>query len=305
MSASQPMFFSFSTDDGSRAGHGVDTDLNDLDDPHLRESGLSRVSEYAQKTQVSNNDDDDDPYLRLDEDEQAGRSGFGTRYPQSVPLIQTSDNGSVRSESPKGWLAHLASSPMRARTPSPSRSDSTDSGPPPDLFGPTPVQPPPRTYTVTRDSPPSLSLTQSLLPRDGRARPLDVFSLPDPRHVSRGRRKYHDAIWTAVWCTGVSLCVFFSVLLLFVTNKPNTVPKGRSLPYTTLLHTVPMLTILTLLSALAAYAHIFLLKIFVRPVMVATSFFVPATLFISAVWAFVGSFMWDGDKEPTWGETVG
>ena len=48
-----------------------------------------------------------------------------------------------------------------------------------------------------------------------------------------------------------------------------------------------------------------LLRIFVKPVMVATSVFIPATLLISAVWAFVGSFMWDGDKEPTWGETVG
>lgn len=39
--------------------------------------------------------------------------------------------------------------------------------------------------------------------------------------------------------------------------------------------------------------------------MIATSVFIPATLFISAVWAFVGSFMWDADQEPTWGETVG
>ncbi|KAF8958031.1 hypothetical protein BDZ97DRAFT_1843704, partial [Flammula alnicola] len=36
---------------------------------------------------------------------------------------------------------------------------------------------------------------------------------------------------------------------------------------------------------------------------VATSVFVPATLFISAIWAFVGSFMWDGDTVPTCGET--
>lgn len=39
--------------------------------------------------------------------------------------------------------------------------------------------------------------------------------------------------------------------------------------------------------------------------MIATSVFIPATLFISAIWAFVGSFMWDADHEPTWGETVG
>ncbi|EDR09869.1 uncharacterized protein LACBIDRAFT_318136 [Laccaria bicolor S238N-H82] len=33
--SSQPMFLSFSTDDGSRVGHGHETDLDDLDDPHL------------------------------------------------------------------------------------------------------------------------------------------------------------------------------------------------------------------------------------------------------------------------------
>ncbi|KAJ3486007.1 hypothetical protein NLJ89_g11850 [Agrocybe chaxingu] len=77
------------------------------------------------------------------------------------------------------------------------------------------------------------------------------------------------------------------------------------LPYTVLLRTVPMLIILTFLSAGAAYVHVYLLRVFVKPVMIATSVFIPATLFISAVWAFVGSFMWDGDTVPTWGETVG
>lgn len=67
----------------------------------------------------------------------------------------------------------------------------------------------------------------------------------------------------------------------------------------------PLITLLIFLSAIVSYLHIFLLRIFVKPVMIATSVFIPATLFISAVWAFVGSFMWDADKEPTWGETVG
>ena len=66
-----------------------------------------------------------------------------------------------------------------------------------------------------------------------------------------------------------------------------------------------MLVILTVLSALVAYVHVWLLKVFVKPVMLATSVFIPATLFVSAVCAFVGSFMWDGDMEPTWGESVG
>lgn len=293
------MFFSFSTDDGSRVGHGHETDLDDLDDPHLRASEASIGPPEIR-------DDDDDPYLRLDEDEHISRLGFTSRnHQQSIPLI-ASPNASVASESPKGWLAHLAASPLVGRSPSPARSDSADSDPPPELFAPTG----PRTHTnvlpppSTNIEPPSLSLTESLLPRDGRIRPLDVFTLPDPRHTTRGRRKYNDSTWTAVWLTGVSVCVFFAFLLLFVARLPPNVPRSV-LPYTTLLHTVPMLTILTFSSALVAYAHIFLLRVFVRPVMIATSVFIPATLFISAIWAFVGSFMWDGDTVPTWGETVG
>lgn len=301
LASSQPMFFSFTTDNGSRTGH--DTDLDDLDDPHLRGSAASRGPAHHDE----DGGEDDDPYLRLDEEERMGRTGFDSRHynPQSIPLI-ASENGSLSPESPKGWLAHLASPMMRhSRSRSRSPSDSTDSDPPPDMFNAEairiqPPQPPP----TTSRAPISLSLTESLLPRDGRSRPLDVFSLPDPRHTPRGRRKYNDSIWTAVWCAGASFCVFFSILLLFVTRKPPKSPRV-TLPYTTLLHTVPMLTILTFLSALAAYTHIFLLRIFVRPVMIATSVFVPATLFISAIWAFVGSFMWDADTEPTWGETVG
>ncbi|KAF8077556.1 plasma-membrane choline transporter-domain-containing protein [Lyophyllum atratum] len=309
LASSQPMFFSFNTDDGSRAGHNPDTDLDDLDDPHLRESGASRAT-YGRHGDA---EEDDDPYLRLDEDERTGRPGFNSRHynSQSIPLIASEDGSLSPEDSPKGWLAHLASPMMRhvrprSRSPSPSPSDSSGSAPPPDLYGPETIHihpsPPPPPPSTNR-APVSLSLTESLLPRDGRSRPLDVFSLPDPRHTPRGRRKYNDSTWTAIWCAGVSLCIVFSIVLLFVTQKPHHSP--RTLPYTTLLHTVPMLTILTVLSAFAAYTHIFLLRIFVRPVMMATSVFIPATLFISALWAFVGSFMWDGDTEPTWGETYG
>ena len=304
MSSSQPLFFSFTTDDGSRAGHELDTDLDDFDDPHLRDSGRSIAKGY------NLGDEDDDPYLRLDEDERTGRMGYDSRrHAQSIPLV-ASDNESVSPESPKGWLAHLASPLMhqsRIHTRSPSPSDSNGSISPPNFFNPEtihiqPRRDPPPPPTTSRE-PVSLSLTESLLPRDGLTRPLDVFSLPDPRHTPRRRRKYHDFIWTAIWCTCVTLSVLFSILLLFLKHKPTT-PRV-TLPYTTLLHTVPMLTILTFVSATVAYSHILLLRIFVRPVMIATSVFIPVTLFISAVWAFVGSFMWDGDSQPTWGETVG
>lgn len=285
-SSSQPMFFSFTTDDGSRHG-GNDTDLEDMDDPHLRESGMT--------AQGTVHDDDEDPYLRLDEDEH-----FGTnrQQGQSVPLIARSPSLA----SPQGWLAHLTRSPRRSPSPA-----SSDSSPPADLLVASPAQKRPNSHAPLpppSQEPHSLSLTDSLLPRDGLTRPLDVFSLPDPRHTPRKRRKYHDAIWISLWLGFVTLCLFFCILLLFVTKRPNGIPSSM-LPYTILLRTVPMLIILTFVSAAAAYVHVYLLRIFVKPVMVATSVFIPATLFISAIWAFVGSFMWDGDTTPTWGETVG
>lgn len=256
VSSSQPMFFSFTTDDGSR--HAAETDVEDLDDPHLHP-----VDEDA-----------DDPYLKLD-------------------------------ESPPGWLAHLAHSPRRSR----SRSPSTGSdAPPPELLAQParpqtkppprarPHSPPPRPHSPLGPTP----LTDSLLPRAG----ADVFSLPDPRHTPRKRRKHHDAAWTACWLSAVSLALVLCVVLLATTRRPAHFPAAF-LPYAVLLRTVPVLTLLTLLSAAAAYAHVWLLRLFAGPVMLATSVLVPATLFVSAVWAFVGSFMWETGVEPTWGETVG
>jgi hypothetical protein len=300
LSSSQPMFFSFTTDDGSRTGHPHD--LDDLDDPHL-----IRASEASQQrvhlSRDGDGDDDDDPYLRLDEDVHGPSS--------PPPRVNRPSSPSGSSASSKGWLAHQTV-PLRPHSRSPSLSSSSNSSPPPDIFT-NPVPAVPNTRPAPRVVPPppppvSLSLTDSLLPRDGHSRPIDVFSLPDPRHFARGRRKYNDYVWTAVWCTAVSLCLVSSLLVLFLARKPpNPSPPSSPsrLPYTTFLHTIPLLTILTFLSALAAYAHIFLLQIFVKPVMIATSVFIPATLLISAIWAFVGSFMWDGDQEPTWGETVG
>ncbi|KJA24217.1 hypothetical protein HYPSUDRAFT_200725 [Hypholoma sublateritium FD-334 SS-4] len=252
VSSSQPMFFSFTTDDGSR--HAAHTDVEDLDDPHLHDA--------------------DDPYLKLD-------------------------------ESPPGWLAHLANSPRRSRSRSPS---SGSDAPPPELLAQParpqtkPPPPPPRGRPASPPHSPvgPTPLTESLLPRAG----ADVFSLPDPRHTPRKRRKHHDALWTALWLGAVSGTFVLCAVLLATTARPAHFPAAF-LPYAVLLRTVPVLTLLTLLSAAAAYAHVWLLRLFAGPVLLATSVLVPATLFVSAVWAFVGSFMWDAGTEPTWGETVG
>ncbi len=50
--------------------------------------------------------------------------------------------------------------------------------------------------------------------------------------------------------------------------------------------------------------HIALLKIAVKPVLMATSVAVPAVMILAAAWAFAGSFTWTG-KEGGWAETVG
>lgn len=306
LSSSHPLFFSFTTDEGSRASSDHNNELDDLDDPHLRASHTSRMSSRGDH-RSRGRDTQEDPYLRLDEEDMP--PGASRHASQSIPLM-ASDYGQAESQDfPKGWLAHQASPPrrFRASSPSPSRSSFDSPGPiagpshrhvQPSLLSQSPPPPPPRTR-----EPVSLSLTESLLPRDGTSRPFDVFSLPDPRHISRARRKFNDSHWTILWCTGVTICLFFCILLIFIAHRPNKI-KGP-FPYLTLLHTVPLLTILTFVSAAVAYAHIFLLRIFVKPVMVITSVFIPVTLFISAIWAFVGSFMWDGDQEPTWGETAG
>ena len=296
LSSSQPLFYSFETDNGSHAGNAHDADLDDLDDPHLRASNVSRTT-VRREPEVP--EDEEDPYLRLDEDD----PGMSRQQAASIPLLGVSEG-----DGGKGWLAHA--SPLRSPSPSPSNSSAESASPPPDILHPHPSSPhharPPQRTAYEPAPPPrtalSLSLTESLLPRDGRTRPVDVFSLPDPRYVPRHRRKFNDSIWTTIWLSGVSICLVSSILILFFTKAPSSSSKR---PYTTLLHTVPLLTILTFVSAVVCYVHIFLLRIFVKPVMVATSVFIPATLLISAVWAFVGSFMWDSSQEPTWGETVG
>lgn len=295
LSSSQPLFFSFSTDNGSHAGSHHGSDIDDTNDPHIRASHAS-----ASRTTLRRHPPEDveaDPYLRLDEDD----PGMSRHQAATMPLLGVSE-----ADGSKGWLAHA--SPLRSPSPSPSSSSADSGDPPPDIFHPSPgfSRQPPKPHSPPHPPPRTaitLSLTESLLPRDGHTRPLDVFSLPDPRYVPRTRRKFNDSVWITVWCAGLSTCLLFSIITLFATRKPSK-PRAE-LPYTTLLHTVPLLTILIFASASVCYLHVLLLRVFVKPVMVATSVFIPATLLISAVWAFVGSFMWDGDQEPTWGETVG
>lgn len=299
-SSSQPLFYSFTTDDGSRAGdpsRAHNLDLDDEDDPHLRFSS-GNAANLSQDYSRSLARDEDDPYLRLDDvDEEQAEQRLSDTVgydADSLPLI-----ASERTQEPsQGWIAHQAPASYLHHPPSPPSDTSSDSGIPP------------RYLLATHDEPrpphsarPHTPLTESLLPRDGSARPVDVFSLPDPRRHSRGRVIYKDSVWTAIWLTSVCACLLGSFLILFTTHTPGR--KSKGLPYTTLLHTIPLLTVLTFISAIVSYAHIFLLSLFARPVIFATSVFIPVALFISSVWAFIGSFMWEEGSEPTWGETIG
>ncbi|TDL27314.1 hypothetical protein BD410DRAFT_782403 [Rickenella mellea] len=266
--------------------------MDDEGDPHLRgsDSGLFGTIGGIE---------DEDPYLRLDEEE-SPVAGPSSRGVETLPLVSSHRQSTAR-EPLQGWLAHQVPVAYRTPSPSPSEASSEDEQSPRDDIYPSmthPINPPPPTRTA-------LSLTESLLPRDGNMRPVDTFSLPDPRRLPRGRRRYNDSPWTAVWCFSISACFIGSILILFTTSKPPNSPKGSILPYTTMLRAVPLMTVLTFLSAAVSYAHIMLLRMFVRPMLYATYVFIPATLFISALWAFIGSFMWDGDTEPTWGETTG
>jgi hypothetical protein len=302
-SSSQPMFYSFTTDDGSRSGdpsRAHDLDLDDDDDPHLRFSGASTgltSRDYGRSIPR----DEDDPYLRLDEvDEEEHHLSHSTPGydAASLPLIASERP----QESAPGWLAHQTTT--FHRPPSPPSDTSSDSGVPPTYLlaardEESSAPPPPMTRPYT-------PLTESLLPRDGQSRPVDVFSLPDPRRHSQRRVVYKDSLWTAAWLASVCACIVGSFIILFTTRLPRErLPKGTSIPYTTLLHTIPLLTILTFLAAIVSYAHIFLLSLFAKPVIFATSVFIPAALFLSSIWAFIGSFMWEEGSEPAWGETMG
>ena len=139
-----------------------------------------------------------------------------------------------------------------------------------------------KTTTPTTSTVYSQSLTNFLLKRDGLTRPFYLFFLPDPRHNTAKMIQHgpHSSLH-------LSLFAYFLPFLLFAARYAGKIP----LPYTVFLQAVPFLTILTFLSASAGYLHDYLLRIFVKPVMVATEVFMPATLFVSAVLAFVGRFM--------------
>ncbi|KAF9505846.1 hypothetical protein BS47DRAFT_488477 [Hydnum rufescens UP504] len=277
--------------------------------PYLDETELEAESrghhDYV-PSERPEDDDSDDPYL----------AGF----PQDMDSLPMMDSGmvdssrSVQPSPPKkrrqsqGWLTHVSvsqppisrpHSEVSSRSPSPSNSSSSV----PPSYLTTPLPPPPVTQTRTTTS---VQLTESLLPRDGISRSL--FYLPDPDRPV-GRSKYNDSPWMTAWLTAVSFCAVGSLLILFVTNsspKPTTGIPMTPIPYSTLTHTIPLLTTLTLTSAGLSYGYLILFRFAVRPMLVLTALSTPLFLFLSSAYAFSGSFFSAEPGVPnTWGETIG
>ncbi|KAJ7666263.1 hypothetical protein DFH06DRAFT_1470426 [Mycena polygramma] len=256
-SGTQPLFFSFTTDEES-------VHLDDADDPHFRSSGQL------------DGEDEEDPYLRLDDDDA-----------QENPArnhADTDGHGDMDAEEDGvGWLAHQRS-PSPAYTLSPPQEHRV-------------VSPHPRTpsgYLNPLPSPPqaqslSLALSESLLPRTGGD--AHAFHLPPAHSLSsrgrNGRRRPQPNAYAAAGflSTYTVLCVL--ALLSLVLHGGNS-PTERPPP--ALLHTVPLVTFLTFLSALLAYTHLALLRAFLRPVLLVSALAPPLALFLSSILAFAGSF---------------
>ncbi|KAJ7064884.1 hypothetical protein C8F01DRAFT_1128586 [Mycena amicta] len=122
----------------------------------------------------------------------------------------------------------------------------------------------------------SLGLSESLLPRTD----THAFHLP----YSRRRRPQPNSYATAAFLFAYSTLCVCAVLSLVLADSPNDRPPPA------LLHTIPLLTFLTLLSAILAYTHLALLRAFIRPVLLVSALAPPFALFLSAIIAFAGSF---------------
>ncbi|KAJ7584811.1 hypothetical protein C8J56DRAFT_135644 [Mycena floridula] len=97
------------------------------------------------------------------------------------------------------------------------------------------------------------------------------------------RKEIPDLPWLYAFTVCFTLCL---VLCLYVTFTTSSLPP--------LIHTLPLLTTLTIVASLVAYLHLFLLSLFIKPVLIMTTVFVPMTLVLSFIWSFVGSFFSGG-----------
>ncbi|KAJ7647161.1 hypothetical protein FB45DRAFT_892582 [Roridomyces roridus] len=174
-----------------------------------------------------------------------------------------------------GWLAHQRSpSPAYTLSPVPPPRNLTPKGQTTRSSNPGPI-PEPQSL--------SLGLSQSLLPRTGAE--AHAFHLPAPHSRSRsGRRRPQPNPRAAAGFlfTYTLLCVL-SLLSLVLPHATERSPPA-------ILHTIPLVTFLVMLSAVLSYIHLTLLRAFIRPVLLVSALAPPLALFLSSILAFAGSF---------------
>ncbi|KAJ7741406.1 hypothetical protein DFH07DRAFT_1063977 [Mycena maculata] len=262
-SGTQPLFFSFTTDEAS-------VQLDDAADPHFQKYDSAELQREGE--------DEEDPYLRLDDEDEQGDSR-GEHGRNEYPEMDSEAEGEG-----VGWLAHQRSpspaytlsppQPSRVISPNPRSHTSHNTNPMP----PPPSTPPAQSL--------SLALSESLLPRTGAE--VHAFHLPAPHSLASrgrsGRRKPqpNPRAAAAFLFTYSILCVL-SFLSLVLPNATERSPPA-------ILHTIPLVIFLTILSALLSYMHLALLRAFLRPVLLLSALAPPLALFLSSVLAFAGSF---------------
>lgn len=110
-----------------------------------------------------------------------------------------------------------------------------------------------------------------------------------------GVARYKDAGFLALWLTSV-LGIIIGLCFVWGATDPAPSPPSAPptqpyrTPFSTLLHTIPLLAVLTGIAVVLPIGFLFLLKKAVRPVITGTAIAVPFLLFLCSWWGFVASF---------------
>src|SRR5258708_5374994 len=258
-----------------------------------------------------------------------------------LPMMDSDVTDSVlkppRSNAPsQGWRTHDSVQQPPSRPNTPSESSSISDAPPSYLLESPRAQPPPIPPTRVQLS---AQLTESLLPRDGIGRAL--FHLPDPdRSISKS--KYNDLAWMTSWLWAITVCTLGCLISLvftdvshhrFVTlcfshctypsrtqnlatqdpSRPSHTQRSRirshysrcSFSPAQHFRTASWCESLTSHALLVPMIISRLFRLAVRPMLVLAALSTPLFLFLSAAYAFSGSFFSEPGAQPTWGGTVG
>ncbi|KAI5450338.1 hypothetical protein NCC49_003121 [Naganishia albida] len=154
---------------------------------------------------------------------------------------------------------------------------------------------------------------------------LEVFQDPFGHWRARGKgERYRDSPFLALWSASL-MGILVGLCFVWGSTTASPIPPGADpedalpspgnageyrTPFTTLLHTIPLLAGLLLVAVAAPFALLFLLRKTVRPVLIGTAVAVPFLLICTSWWAFIASFeivpsRTGTDAEPNWWGTTG